>query len=66
MSLNRVLSQREDEVVRVKKEGLLDKEIALKLNISYWTVRSYIARAKIKLDCVNTFHMLSKYPEQTK
>ena len=43
------LSPREKEVIILKMNGLCDKEIAGRLNISYGTVRSHIDRAKLKL-----------------
>ncbi len=53
------LSPREKEVIILKMNGLCDKEIAGRLNISYGTVRSHIDRAKLKLKCTNTFQLIA-------
>ena len=53
------LTQRESDVVTLKKQGMGDREVAAALHISYSTVRSYINRALIKLNCSNTYHLIS-------
>lgn len=50
----RKLSKRESEVIKLKIEGLYDKEIARKLGISYSTVRDHIDKVKLKFACSNT------------
>ena len=50
----RKLSKRESEIIKLKTEGLCDKQIAKKLGISYGTVRNYIDRAKLKFKCLTT------------
>lgn len=51
-ALNR-LTKREREVVRLVAEGLLDKEIAERLGISYTTVRTHLDRSFQKLGVGN-------------
>jgi DNA-binding CsgD family transcriptional regulator len=47
------LTRREREVVTLAAEGLLDKEIALRLGISYTTVRTHLDRSFQKLGVSN-------------
>ena len=54
------LTQRESDVVTLKRRGLGDREIASILEISYSTVRSYLDRARLKLKCQNTFHLVAR------
>lgn len=53
-------TQRESIIIKLKKEGLSDRMVATQLGISYWTVRSYLSRAKIKLECQTTLELISK------
>ena len=57
--LYRNLTQRESDVVTLKKKGLGDREVANILHISYSTVRSYLNRARYKLKCNNTLQLIS-------
>ncbi|MDR3097971.1 MAG: helix-turn-helix transcriptional regulator [Paraburkholderia sp.] len=47
------LTRREREVVGLVAEGLLDKEIAQRLGISYTTVRTHLDRSFQKLGISN-------------
>lgn len=47
------LSEREIEIAEAVAQGLSDKEIALRLTISFWTVRSHINRIFSKLGLFN-------------
>lgn len=49
----RKLSKREIEVITLKLQGLVDKQISNRLGISYGTVRNHIDKAKLKLQCSN-------------
>ena len=55
------LTPREKEVVILLAEGLVDKEIAQKLNISKRTVESYNVRLYIKLGAKNRPHAVGNY-----
>lgn len=48
------LTPREKEIIELKIKGLVDKQIAKELGISYGTVRNHIDKAKLKLRCLNT------------
>lgn len=48
-----VLTARETEIAEAVSQGLSDKDIAEKLGISFWTVRSHINRIFNKLDLFN-------------
>lgn len=52
-SAHGTLTARETEIAQAVSQGLSDKEIALKLDISFWTVRSHINRIFSKLDLFN-------------
>lgn len=58
---NRVkMSNRELDCLRLLKEGLSSKQIAVILNISKRTVEQYIDTAKNKLDCKNSVELIYK------
>ena len=52
------LSVREKQVLKLKMDGLCDKEIAKVLSLSYSTVRNYIDRAKLRMGCRSTYQLL--------
>lgn len=47
------LSERELEVVAWTSHGKTSKEIAVIMDLSDYTVKAHISRARFKLDCVN-------------
>lgn len=51
------LTPREKEIIELKIKGLVDKQIANELGIKYGTVRTYIDRLKLKLNCCNTIQL---------
>lgn len=55
----KVFTNREKEILKLKMNGLGDKEVAEKLSISYYTVRTHIERAKSKLGCSNVIQLVS-------
>jgi DNA-binding NarL/FixJ family response regulator len=57
---NQLLSEREQEVLRLAAEGLSSKEIAHRLCISPKTIETHRARIMKKLG-INTFADLVKY-----
>ena len=55
------LSVRENEVLELLVKGLLQKEIAEHLGISYWTVQTHIARIYEKLHVHSRAQAVAKY-----
>lgn len=55
------LTSREEEVIILMAEGLVDKEIAQKLRISMRTVQSYNVKIYIKLGAKNRPHAVANY-----
>ena len=51
------LTPREKEIIELKIKGLVDKQIAKELGISYGTVRNHIDKAKLKFRCLNTVQL---------
>jgi DNA-binding NarL/FixJ family response regulator len=58
------LSARENEVLEHLAKGLLQKEIADQLGISYWTVQTHIARIYEKLHVHSRAQAVAKYHGQ--
>jgi len=56
-----VLAPRERETLELLSKGLLQKEIADKLDVSYWTVQTYIARIYEKLHVHSRAQAVAKY-----
>lgn len=56
-----ILSPRELAVLTLAALGYCDKEIGLKLKISYGTVRNYMDRAVLKLNARNRTHAVMVY-----
>jgi len=48
-----VLTPREEEVVRLVSEGMKNREISLKLNVSEHTIRNYLFRVFDKMAVSN-------------
>jgi len=59
------LAPREREIVDLLSKGLLQKEIADQLNISYWTVQTHIGRIYEKLHVHSRAQAVAKYLRQT-
>ncbi len=55
------LSARENDVLELLVKGLLQKEIANQLGISYWTVQTHIARIYEKLHVHSRAQAVAKY-----
>jgi len=55
------LSARENDVLELLVKGLLQKEIAHQLGISYWTVQTHIARIYEKLHVHSRAQAVAKY-----
>jgi len=55
------LTPRENEILDLLSKGLLQKEIAERLNISYWTVQTHIGRLYKKLHVNSSIQAVSKY-----
>lgn len=55
------LTPREEEVIVLMSEGLVDKEIAQELKISMRTVQSYNGRIYMKLNAKNRPHAIANY-----
>jgi len=55
------LAPREREILDLLVKGLLQKEIAEKLSISYWTVQTHIARIYEKLHVHSRSQAVAKY-----
>ncbi len=55
------LSPKEVEVLTLTALGYSDKEIGLKLNIQYGTVRSHVDRIILKLNAQNRTHAVIIY-----
>lgn len=55
------LTPREEDVVMLMADGLVDKEIAKKLKISMRTVQTYNGRIYIKLGARNRPHAVANY-----
>lgn len=53
------ISRREREVLHLISEGLSDKEIASKLQISYGTVRDYVDKINYKLGSKSRAHAVA-------
>ena len=62
MNVN-LITEREKDILVLKKNGLGDKEVAKKLAISYSTVRTHIERAKFKLGCNSTIELVTRANE---
>jgi len=58
------LSARENDVLELLVKGLLQKEIAQQLDISYWTVQTHIARIYEKLHVHSRAQAVAKYHAQ--
>jgi DNA-binding CsgD family transcriptional regulator len=58
------LSPREKECLSWVANGLSNKEMARKMDISPRTVESYIAALKFKLNCTSRFKLLAKLMNQ--
>lgn len=56
-----LLAPRERETLELLSKGLLQKEIAEKLEVSYWTVQTYIARIYEKLHVHSRAQAVAKY-----
>lgn len=59
------LAPREREIVDLLSKGLLQKEIADQLNISYWTVQTHIGRIYEKLHVHSRAQAVAKYLRQS-
>ncbi len=57
----RGLSERESEICSVLLQGCSDKEIAGKLQISFWTVRTHIGRIFNKLGVLNRRELMARF-----
>jgi DNA-binding NarL/FixJ family response regulator len=57
----RGLSERESEICSVLLQGCSDKEIASKLQISFWTVRTHIGRIFNKLGVLNRRELMARF-----
>ena len=55
------LSKREHDVLSYIADGLVEKEIALKLGIGQGTVHSYITSMKNKMNALTRAHAVSIY-----
>jgi len=53
-----VLTEREKDILALKLDGLIDKEVAKRLAISYSTVRTHINRARLKCGCESTLQLI--------
>lgn len=53
------LSPREYETVALMTQGFSNKEIQGKLYVGVWTIRQYIAQAKVKLGARSTYHLVA-------
>lgn len=58
------LAPREREILDLLNQGLLQKEIADQLNISYWTVQTHIGRIYEKLHVHSRAQAVAKYLRQ--
>jgi DNA-binding NarL/FixJ family response regulator len=56
-----LLAPRERETLELLSKGLLQKEIAEQLGVSYWTVQTYIARIYEKLHVHSRAQAVAKY-----
>jgi len=56
-----LLTEREIEVLNGVKEGLLDREIAIKLDVRHSTVRAHVRNILAKLDARSRVQAVSKY-----
>lgn len=55
------LSSRESEICDALIRGLNDKQIALNLNISFWTVRTHITKIFTKLGVLNRKELMARH-----
>ena len=55
------LTKRESQIIELVAEGLDNKEIAFRLNISCNTVRSFLERLRKKLEIKNRVHFALYY-----
>lgn len=58
------LTPKETEVITLVASGFSDKEIGLKLNISYGTVRDYIDKIVLKTQARNRTHVAMLYAKE--
>lgn len=58
------LTPKEKAVITLAASGYTDKEIGLKLNISYGTVRDYIDKIVLKMKARNRTHAAILYAKQ--
>ncbi|HIS35605.1 TPA: response regulator transcription factor [Candidatus Scatousia excrementigallinarum] len=58
------LTPKETEVITLVASGFSDKEIGLKLNISYGTVRDYIDKIVLKTQARNRTHAAMLYAKE--
>jgi DNA-binding CsgD family transcriptional regulator len=58
-ALNRKLTGREIEALRLAARGLTSREMALTLFIAERTVKQYLAAAREKLGAINTTHAVA-------
>ncbi len=56
-----ILSPREEKVLSLVALGYSDKQIAVKLGISYGTVRNHVDKAVLKLNAQNRTHAVMIY-----
>ena len=56
-----ILSPREKKVLSLVALGYSDKQIAVKLGISYGTVRNHVDKAVLKLNAQNRTHAVMIY-----
>ena len=56
-----ILSPREEKVLSLVALGYSDKQIAVKLGISYGTVRNHVDKAVLKLNARNRTHAVMIY-----
>ncbi|MGN0017789.1 MAG: response regulator transcription factor [Candidatus Gastranaerophilaceae bacterium] len=55
------ISGRELEVAKLLSNGLMDKEISIRMNISTRTVQTYIERLMCKMQARNRLALVAKY-----
>ena len=56
-----ILSPREFEIFNAIVKGMSDKEIAAKLGISYWTVRTHVQQIFAKTGAINRRELMARY-----
>ena len=53
-----ILTDREKQILYLLKDGCPDKEIALKLDISLYTVKSHLKQIRDKLNAKSSLHAI--------